>query len=74
MELKKALANKHATVCQSKKDKQLAQARLAKWHEERDRRLAAKDYAAQQAKVAAALKFTLASYVACVESNQETKK
>ncbi len=73
-ELKKVLAIKHAAECQRRRDKQLAQARLTKWHEERDRRLIAEEYAAQQAKVAAALKLMLGSYITRVESNQETKK
>ena len=73
-QLKKALSDKRSAIRQSKKDKQLAQSRLAKWHEERERRRVAEDYAAQQSKVAAALKLTLASYVARVESNLETKK
>ena len=65
-QLKKALSYKRAAVRQSKKDKQLAQSRLAKWHEERERRRTAEDYAAREAKVAAALKLTLASYIARV--------
>ena len=73
-ELKMALSKKRTAERQSRKDKQLAQARLSKWHEERDRRRVAEDYAAKQSKVAAALKLTLASYVARVENNLETKK
>ena len=73
-QLKKALSDKRAAIRQSRKDKQLAQSRLAKWHEERERRRTAEDYAAQEAKVAAALKLTVASYIARVESDQKTKR
>ena len=72
--LKKALSDKRAAERQSRKDKQLAQSRLAKWHEERERRRTAEDYAAQEAKVAAALKLTVASYIARVESDQKKKR
>eukprot|EP00956_Cyclotella_meneghiniana_P030815 scaffold78775_cov36-Cyclotella_meneghiniana.AAC.2 len=72
--LKKALSDKRAAERQSRKDKLLAQSRLAKWHEERERRRTAEDYAAQEAKVAAALKLTVASYIARVESDQKTKR
>ena len=73
-QLKKALSDKRAAIRQSRKDKQLAQSRLAKWHEERERRRTAEDYAAQEAKVASALKLTVASYIARVESDQKTKR
>eukprot|EP00956_Cyclotella_meneghiniana_P015169 scaffold23014_cov71-Cyclotella_meneghiniana.AAC.2 len=46
-QLKKAISDKRAnSICQSKKHKQLAQARLAKWYEERERRQTTEDYAA----------------------------
>ena len=48
VKLKKALSDKRAAERQNKKDKQLAQSRLAKWHEERERRQAAEDYAARE--------------------------
>lgn len=73
-QLKKALSDKRAAERQSRRDKDLAQHRLANWHEERERRRAAVDYAAEQEKAAGALKLTLASYVSRVESDQEKKK
>jgi len=72
--LKKALANKHAAVCQSKRDKQLAQARLAKWHEERGRRRVAQDEAIQLGKLARKSSQILEEYQELIEQSQEKKR
>ena len=42
-QLKKAMSDKHAAKRQSRKDKDMSQRRLAKWHKERDRWRAAED-------------------------------